>query len=117
MQLGTRILHILKEQGITQRELANELHLNPNTVNGYIRNRRMPDCETVSKIAFYLNTNTDYLLGNTNLRSYPQLSLTEREAILLSNYRAMSHDRRRILEELAATLYVLDSPSESSVTQ
>lgn len=106
MLLGSKIQQILKEQNITQRELAEALHLNPNTVNGYIRGRRFPDCETLSRIAAFLDTNTDYLLGNTNLRSYPDLSLNVEEGLLISNYRAMDEDRRRILLELSSSLYL-----------
>lgn len=104
MYPGLRIQKLLDEQGVTQRELAFALHLNPNTVNGYIRNRRLPDCETVSRIADYLGTNTDYLLGNTNLRAYPELALNEQEGLLLSRYRIMPTEHKQILEDIAGTL-------------
>ena len=51
MQLGARIQQLLDEQGIPQYKLAADLHLNPSTVNGYIRGRRLPDCLTLSEIA------------------------------------------------------------------
>ena len=41
MQIGTRIQKLLTEQGISQCRLAHDLHLNPNTINGYIKNRRL----------------------------------------------------------------------------
>lgn len=105
MSLGTRIQKLLTAQGITQRELAEHLHLSANTVNGYIRNRRCPDCSTLSKIAMYLNTSVDYLLGNTSVHFHPEYSLTPDEGLLLSNYRAINAERRHLLLEISTSLY------------
>lgn len=105
MQVGTRIQALLTEQGITQCRLAYDLHLNPNTINGYIKNRRLPDCFTLSQIARYLGTNVDYLLGNTNIKVYPHLSLDEKETQILNHYRSMNQEQRHMFEELSAALY------------
>lgn len=104
MQIGTRIQKLLTEQGISQCRLAHDLHLNPNTINGYIKNRRLPDCFTLSRIACYLGTNVDYLLGNTNIRVNPQLPLNEKETQLLNHYRCMTQEHRHMLEEVSAAL-------------
>lgn len=106
MHFGTRIQNLLNEHGITQRQLAADLHLNPNTVNGYIKHRRFPDCVTLSQIAGYLGTNMDYLLGNTTIKVYPALSLTEEETRILNNYRSMDDERKLMLEEMAFALYL-----------
>lgn len=114
MQLGARIQELLIEQGITQRRLATDLHLNPNTVNGYIRGRRYPDCVTLSAIAAYLNTNVDYLLGNSSLKVYPHLPLNANETVLLNNYRSMSSEQKHVLEELSAALLLRDKHNHAS---
>lgn len=101
---GTRIEELLYEKGITQRKLASDLYLNPNTVNGYIKNRRSPDCETASRIAEYLDTSIDYLLGNNCLRRYPSVPLNDKENRLVSNYRSLNQQYQYILEELAVSL-------------
>lgn len=113
MNLGTRIQQLLTEQGITQRKLAADLHLNPNTVNGYIKNRRCPDCITLSQIARYLGTNVDYLLGNTPVKVYPELSLNREEELLLNHYRSMDQEFKYILLELSAALYARNCASRS----
>lgn len=105
MHFGARIQQLLTEQGITQRKMAADLHLNPNTVNGYIKNRRYPDCITLSQIARYLGTNVDYLLGNTTIKVYPELSLSEKEELLINNYRSMDDEWKHLLEELSFALY------------
>ncbi len=111
MLTGSRILEMLKEQGLSQRQLADALHLDPATVNGYIHGRRYPDCATLALIASFLHTNMDYLLGNTGIRSYPELSLSPEEDTLVSSYRSMDEDCKMILIELAATLHTHSSSS------
>lgn len=114
MNLGTRIQQLLTEQGITQRRLAADLHLNPNTVNGYIKNRRCPDCITLSQIARYLGTNVDYLLGNTSIKIYPELTLSEEENLILNNYRSMNEEGKHILKEISAALYARNCAARSN---
>lgn len=116
MHFGTRIQKLLTEQGITQRKLAADLHLNPNTVNGYIKNRRFPDCITLSQIARYLGTNVDYLLGNTGIKVYPDLSLNEKEELILNHYRSMDEEQKHILEELSAALYARSCATRSAAS-
>lgn len=114
MQVGTRIQRLLAEQGIAQCRLAYDLHLNPNTINGYIKNRRLPDCFTLSQIAQYLGTNVDYLLGNTNIKVYPHLSLNEKETQLLNHYRSMNQEQQHMFEELSAALYLHSGTKKSA---
>lgn len=108
MYFGSRVQQLLEEKGITQRKLAADLHLNPNTVNGYIQNRRMPDSATAARIALYLDTNMDYLFGNTNIKSFPELALTEEECILLGNCRALNSEHREILMAMSTMLLTLN---------
>ncbi len=61
--LGDKISELLKESGMTQRELALRIGSTEMTVSRYVRNERQPKAEILSKIAEALNTTTDYLLG------------------------------------------------------
>lgn len=117
MLVGSRIHKILKEQGLSQRQLADALHLNPNTVSGYIHGRRYPDCMTLGLIAAFLNTNMDYLLGNTSIRSYPELPLSPEEGTLLSIYRTMDDNYRDILIKLAGTLHTCSTSGPDSIPE
>lgn len=105
MSLGERIQELLDEKQITQRELAERLHVTPNTINGYIKNRRCPDCATIVQIAQNLDTTSDYLLGNTTLRHVPETATSPGEDILLRNYRGLDDNKKLLLEELSASLY------------
>lgn len=105
MNLGERIQTLLDEKQITQRELAEKLHVTPNTINGYIKNRRIPDCATLVQIAQNLDTSSDYLLGNTTCRSLPWLEISPIEDILLTNYRGLDDHHKQVLVNISACLY------------
>lgn len=104
MNIGMRIQQLLNEKKVSQRQLAEALHLNPNTVNGYIHNRRSPDCETAAAIAAYLNISVDYLLGSSNIRHLSVLPLSRNELLLVDRYRSLDEKGRQLLEELSERL-------------
>jgi len=66
--LGQKITELLKEKGITQRELASRIESTEMTVSRYVRDERQPKAETLARIAQVLNTTTDDLLGRDILK-------------------------------------------------
>ncbi len=62
MVFGERLLELLEEREITQKEFANMLNIAPTTLNGYIKSSRQPDFELVKTIASELGVSIDYLL-------------------------------------------------------
>lgn len=113
MKLGLRIRKLLTEKHITQRVMANDLHLSPATINGYLQARRLPDCETLARIAAYLDTSADYLLGTASVDTRPGFSLNSSERLLLENYRAMNDSKKHIIMELSAEFSSGDAPCGS----
>lgn len=105
MNIGKRILTLLEEQGISQQEFAKRLHVNYNTANGYINNRRLPDCETILRMSELLNASTDYIIGRTDIRYSKDLTYAKEEGILLNYYRGLTPDMRRMLVEVSKCLY------------
>lgn len=104
MTMGARIQRLLNERNLTQREMSEILNVEPNTINGYIHNRRFPDFETASHIAMYFNTSLDYLAGISNERDSHNPSLTKEENTLLSNYRKLDGNHQKFLEEISLKL-------------
>lgn len=51
---------------LSQTDLAGKLSVAPQTVNGWESGRRMPDPQTLSKLADMYNVSVDYLLGRTD---------------------------------------------------
>ena len=66
MNIGARILTLLKKKGMTQRELANEIGVTETSISRYISGQRVPKSNIVVYMADVLNTTTDYLLGRTD---------------------------------------------------
>ena len=48
---------------ITQVDLATQIEVKQETISAYESGKAQPSCEALVKIADYLNTSTDYLLG------------------------------------------------------
>ena len=59
-----RIKEVLKERGIKQVWLAENLNKSYNMVNGYVQNRRQPSIEVLFEIAGLLQVEPSDLLKN-----------------------------------------------------
>lgn len=57
-----RIKEVLKEKGIKQVWLAEQLGKSFNTINGYVQNRKQPSLEVLYQIAEILNIKVSDLL-------------------------------------------------------
>jgi len=68
-----RFQDLREDMDLTQRKLADELHISQNTLSQYENGQRQIPISILIKLALYFNTSTDYLLGLTNERSaYPR---------------------------------------------
>ena len=65
MNIGARILTLLKQNGMTRKELANQIGVTEVSISRYITGARMPKANIVVYMADALNTTTDYILGRT----------------------------------------------------
>ncbi|MBR6332377.1 MAG: helix-turn-helix transcriptional regulator [Dehalococcoidales bacterium] len=63
--IGGRVKALMKEQGYTQRELAEMCGITETAMSRYLNNERQPRLETVANLATALNTTSDYLLKGT----------------------------------------------------
>ena len=108
MDLGTRLEGLLQEFGLSQTQAAEELHIAKSTMNGYIKGRRQPSQEMLKIMADYFHVSPDYLVGNTNIRKYPEGELTVREGNLVGIYRDLQTDNHNILMKQAEALRVLE---------
>lgn len=92
---GEKILQLLDEKEISQKTFASMLNIAPTTLNGYIKNKRQPDFETVKQIATLLNVSIDYLLDYNN-----EFKLTEKELSLIMKIRKLTPPQLDILYDL-----------------
>ena len=66
MKVNTRLLNIIKEKGITQKELAVILNTTEASISRYVNGLREPRLSVVCKMAKALNVSLDYLLGGSD---------------------------------------------------
>lgn len=62
-KIGKRILKLLTERGISQKDLSNKANITESAVSHYVNGDRIPRGVNLTKIATALDTTTDYLLG------------------------------------------------------
>ena len=102
---GERVKYLLEEKNITQKKMALDLHMSPNTLNGYLRNiERHVDYETIEAISLYLDVSVDYLIGRSELRDRHSDPQSHGEDFLVHNYRNMNADHKKILETVSFQL-------------
>lgn len=101
MEFCKRLISLLEEREMTQRELSADLHIASTTLNGYIKGNREPDYGTLVDLAKYFEVSTDYLLGMTNVRKNSDGDLDVREGDLVGLYRSLQPEKQDLLIEQA----------------
>lgn len=63
-----RLKRLRMEKGVTQKELADRLHISRSTIAGYESLGKEPDGEKLCALADFFGVSVDYLLGGTDSR-------------------------------------------------
>ena len=104
MKFGDRLRELLELNNLSQKQLGEKLNIAPSTIGNYVRNIRQPDHATLVVFADYFNVSVDFLLGNTFKNE-----LSEEEQFLLTVYKGLNNNYKRILIEEAKLLFELQS--------
>lgn len=108
MYFGRRLEQLIKEKELTRVQVCQDLHIATSTLSGYIIGTRQPDYDILIRIADYFHVSTDYLLGITNVRKYPEEILDIREGDLVGIYRSLQPKEQDMLMEQARLFYKYD---------
>lgn len=110
MRIGERVFYLLKQQNLTQTQLANSLNTATSTINGWKNNNRNPSSEYIIPICEFFNVSTEYLL--TGKESTQQnTNLTENEEEMLSLFSQLS-EREQLKTILKLEQYIENKSSE-----
>lgn len=71
MKIGEKIAELRREKGVTQAELADQLHFTRQAVSNWERGVTEPDAHTLPVLAAYFGITTDELLGAPPVRDAP----------------------------------------------
>ena len=83
--IGERITGLLREQGKTQRALAEQVGTTEVSISRYIKGNRVPKGPVLVNIAKALHTTTDYLLGNEQDSNDPDLEYNYTQRAIARN--------------------------------
>lgn len=68
-----RLKDLREDRDLTQKALADYLHIRQNTYSQYENGQRQIPLNTLIQLAYYFHTSTDYILGLTDeRRPYPR---------------------------------------------
>ena len=101
MNFMNRIKELRKKRNITQIRLSIAAEVSQETISAYESGKAEPKMEKLIKIADFLNTTTDYLLGRTNddspLNDVMNNIVDEQLTELLNNYARLNELQRQDL--------------------
>ena len=72
--IGDKLKKLRKQNGIYQKDLAEALSVSKSTVAMCETGNRMPDIETVKRIADYFGVTVEYLIGGSELDHSKEVS-------------------------------------------
>ncbi len=107
-------LQTLREQrNMTKSAMARELGFSRQVYGNYENGLRMPDAETLTRIANYFKVSVDYLLGNTNEPIKPKTEkipkdlrkILEDEEIILNGRMLSDDDKQKMLKIIEAAFW------------
>ena len=99
MDFPKRLRSLRLGHKLTQEELGKKINVTKVSVSGYENGNRVPDMETLQKIAEVFDVQVDYLLGRTDdptppKKSKPYYALTEKDE------RDIARDLERMMSDL-----------------
>ena len=97
---GNRIEKLLNMHNMTQRELADKIHITEASVSRYIHGNRIPKATIISDMAAVLETTADYLLQGNSGNKF-DTEYHEIQCLIKNNASLMTKDQKlNIIAEL-----------------
>lgn len=85
-----------KEKGVLQKDVANYLNITASAYGFYEQGKRVPDAETITKLAKYFNVSTDYLLNN-DTKNISEMKIPKEYT---DKYKVTSRDKKQYQKEM-----------------
>lgn len=77
MKIGEILSELREDNGLTQLELAKQLHISNSSISAYETGARVPSSETLKDFAEFYSVTVDYLLGLTDVPISPTVLYKE----------------------------------------
>lgn len=83
MEFGNRLKALRTAAGLTQSQLAAQIHVTKSVVSYYELQERSPSPEVLVKLSYVFHVSTDYLLGREPGETVDVTGLDERDIALV----------------------------------
>lgn len=83
LDFGEKLKILRAKLGISQKELAQRIHISKSAISAYESGTRCPEYGTLIKLARLFHVTTDYLLGIEHSRTLDVSDLSENEIAYL----------------------------------
>lgn len=123
MIFDERLTELRKEMGVTQKDFAEKLQIEPSKYNKWENGKTVPDFDTVIRLANYFGVTVDYLVGNSDAKKQEneniikELGLTDKGIATIKNIKASTinnngnKDNRKLMDvfnQLIATNWIIN---------
>ena len=105
---------MVKSRNRSLTSLAVELEVSQEAISQYISGKIKPKTSTIIRMAKILNTSTDYLLDLTDNSCSSNFKLSEKENILISNYRNLNDEERILVDAYVQAIIDLKDTNKNS---
>lgn len=95
-RIGERLTELLRQQGMSQKQLAELIGVTEATVSRYITGDRTPKSGILANMATALHTTSDYLLGKENDNGI-EVDFTTIQRLIARNASNLSIQEKKIL--------------------
>lgn len=92
--LGDKLLFLIEKNEMNQKEFAALINVTPQSLNNYVKNKRVPDVDTINRICDVLGCSADYLFGRQTGAYFP---LSAEEKDLIKAWRNSDSDLKELI--------------------
>lgn len=64
-----KLTELMKQKKVTQKQLAKELNIRPQTVSSYVKARTIPNCIIIKRISQFFNVSADFMVGLSEIKT------------------------------------------------
>lgn len=94
LEIGSTLKQLRQKAHLTQKDVAEKLHVTPQTISKWERNKSYPDLDYLVKLSELFNVSTDTLLGTTKPAFFARLfSKKKRGAFPMTEESVSSNER------------------------
>lgn len=104
MDIAERIKALIKEKGVTNKEVEKSTGLSNGSISTWTNGRCNPSSDGIVKLSRYFDVSSDYLLCLSDSRRNIPNQLTEGEQLLLDTFRDCSETDKYKLMHYCMTL-------------